>query len=337
MFTLVAGRPRASGEEPVVTSTPESMAVTIDADGRVTVNLPFPSSGQGHETYVAQLLSDELGIDMREIVVHRLDTNISPPSVGPAASRLASTLAELVHLTALKVKQKLTLVASHLMEARLEDLVYEGGLVKVRGAPGRNLSFKVLCDVINMRTHKLPNSIEAGLNFITTTDFRPGLPDEKMRLNRYNTMSSSSNLALVEVDVDTGRVKPIEYWVVHDCGTIVNTLSVDGQVIGGVAQGIEQALFGEFVYDENGQLLNPTLMDYLLPTAADLIRVRLSHIETPSPHTHLGIKGVGEGGILWAPSAMLNAVEDALQDLSVEVNEIPVTPERLYRRIRNRS
>lgn len=326
MFTQAAV---AMSQNAEVTSTPESLLVRVSGDGRIFVDLPFPSSGQSHETYVAQLFSSQLGVRMDDIVVRRLDTNSSPPSIGPAASRLASMLAGASLIAVERIKTKMLDLTSYLVEARREDLSYEDGFVVMKGTPSVRMSFKELAKIINNQTHRLPKDMESALSFSCTFDYRPGVPDDKWRLNRYNTIASGANLALVEVDLETGIAKVLGYWVIDDCGTIVNPIVVDGQVHGGVFQGIEHALYCEFVYDEQGQLMNPTFMDYLVPNALDVPSFVVGHIVTPSPTSPLGVKGLGEGGIIWAPSAIANAIEDALAP-EVQINDCPIGVEKLY-------
>jgi CO/xanthine dehydrogenase Mo-binding subunit len=326
MFTQAAV---AVSQDAEVTSTPESLLVRVNADGLVFVDLPFPSSGQSHETYVAQLLSSQLGVSMKDIIVKRLDTDSSPPSIGPAASRLASMLAGAALIAAGRIRNKMIDGAAHLIEARKEDLVYENGAISVKGSPEVRMAFKELARIINNQTHRLPKDMETGLSFSCTFDYRPGVPDEKWRLNRYNTIASGANLALVEVDTETGIVKLLGYWVVDDCGTIVNPAVVDGQVHGGVLQGIEHGIYCEFLYDKEGQLMNSTFMDYLVPSAQDVPSIEVGHVVSPSPTSPLGIKGLGEGGIIWAPSAIGNAIEDALAPVGVRIDECPIRPERL--------
>lgn len=323
----------AMATKAAVTSTPESLFVRVDADGKIYADLPFPSSGQSHETYVAQLISSQLGVGMDQIVIGRLNTDSAPPSIGPAASRLASMLAGTVLLASAKIKGKMSEAYAYMIEARKDDVYYENGVFGIKGVEQNKITFQELAKVINNQTHLLPPTMESGLSFSCTFDFRPGVPDKNWRMNRYNTMASGSNLAFVEVDTETGVTKLIGYWVVDDCGTIVNPLVVDGQVHGGILQGIEHALYCEFEYDDLGQLLNPTFVDYLVPNAVDLPGIVVGHIETPSPVSPLGIKGLGEGGIIWAPSAIANAIEDALSPMGVEVNECPIHPENLRRMI----
>lgn len=333
MFTQAAV---AMSSKTAITSTPESLLVRVDADGQIFADLPFPSSGQSHETFVAQLISSQIGVSMDQIFVGRLSTDASPPSIGPAASRLASMLAGTVLLASAKIRAKMSKVYAYMIEAREEDVYFENGTFGVRGSPQNRITFKELARIINNQTHLLPSHMESGLSFSCTFDFRPGAPDENWRMNRYNTMASGSNLAFVEVDTETGITKLLGYWVVDDCGTIVNPLVVDGQVHGGILQGIEHALYCEFEYDELCQLINPTFVDYLVPNALDVPDIIVGHVETPSPASPLGIKGLGEGGIIWAPSAIANAIEDALSPLDVEVNECPIHPERLRRVIGQR-
>jgi carbon-monoxide dehydrogenase large subunit len=165
----------------------------------------------------------------------------------------------------------------------------------------------------------------------------PGLEVTRFYDPYYGTASSATHVAVVEVDRETCAVKVLRYIVVEDCGRVINPLIVEGQVRGGVAQGIGAALYEEVVYDENGQLLTGSLMDYLVPTAAELLPIEVHHVETPSPSTVGGFRGMGEGGTIGAPAALANAVSDALSPLGIEINELPITPNRLFRLIREAS
>ncbi len=193
----------------------------------------------------------------------------------------------------------------------------------MRADPRRGLPFADVAKTAYAGLRRLPPDMEPGLE--VTRFYDPF----------FGTASSATHVAVVEVDPETFKVRVDRYIVVEDCGRIINPVIVDGQVRGGVAQGIGAALFEEVVYDEHGQLLTGTLMDYLLPTAADVPPIEVHHIETPSPTTLGGFRGMGEGGTIGAPAAIANAVSDALAHLGIEITEIPITPERLFRLVHN--
>ena len=196
------------------------------------------------------------------------------------------------------------------------DLIYADGAVIVASDSSQQLSLKEIARIANLRSDRLPDEMDPGLE--VTRRYRA--PDP-------GSFSNSLHAAIVEVDVHTGAVAILRYIVIEDCGTLVNPLIVDGQIIGGVAQGIGQALLEEAHYDEQGQPTATTLADYLLPTASDIPRIEIYHRETPSPHTLGGFKGMGEGGAVNPPAAIANAVADALSPFGVRVNHLPITPE----------
>ncbi|MDG6924235.1 MAG: molybdopterin-dependent oxidoreductase, partial [Nitrososphaerota archaeon] len=307
----------------------ESVLLKIGIQGKLFVGLPFPSSGQGHETIIKQLFSQTLGVSEDEIIVGRVNPTTLLPSVGPAADRLTSKLAAVSDLACEKVKQKTVRLAALLTRTDPADLVYDDGLVKSKTTPSQKIAFKQVMKMIEEQKEKMRPEIANELEFAVTYQQLNDVPDEKGRVHRYDTTSSAANVALVEVDSETGMVRLLKYWIAYDCGTVLNRRSVEGQVIGGLAQGIEEAMLSEFVYDDQGQLLNSSFVDYLVIGSVEMPDVVLSNIETPSPRNRLGVKGIGEGGILWSPPAVANAIEDALGSRDVTINEIPIRPKEL--------
>src|SRR3989449_658869 len=302
----------------------EGVRVRVDPVGRVFVFSGTSSQGQAHETTLAQIVADELSVPLEQVTVIPGDTAGIPYGVGTFASRvgvLASTSA--AHAAAEVRKKALAVAADHL-EAAPEDLTLEDGRITVRGTPGRGLA---LGDVAAIATAPRPGyALPGGMD--------PGLEAAAYVSVPQSTYSSGAHAAVVEVDAETGAVRILRYVAVDDCGTIINPMVVEGQIHGGIAHGIGNALLEEIVYDGTGQLVTGTLMDYALPRATDVPRLEVHHVVTPSPLNPLGVKGAGEGGTLPAPAAIANAVADALRPLGVEVTEMPQTRERLWRRVR---
>lgn len=293
----------------------ESATVRMDAAGKVTVLVGTHSHGQSHETTLAQVAADELGVPLADVRIVEGDTHAVPYGMGTWGSRSAVTGGGAISTAAHKLRDKIVRVASRLTEVPDAELELAEGAVRRRGdatplLPLHDLARRVL-------SGGLPRDEEPGLE--ATAHYEPP----------PSTHANSTHLAVVEVDVDTGHVGLLRYVVVEDCGTIINPRVVDGQIQGGVAQGIGMALYEHAVYDDSGQLLTGTLMDYLVPTAADVPAVEIGHIESPSPYTPHGIKGMGEGGAIAPPAAIANAVADALAPFDVRVTALPITPERV--------
>jgi carbon-monoxide dehydrogenase large subunit len=295
----------------------EAAMVRMEPDGRVSVAIGVNSQGQGHETTFAQIAADRLGVPLEHVRVIQGDTATTPRGWVTGGSKSAVATGGAVLRAAERIRGKLLRAASRLVEVPEASLDLRDCSVCHASDGGRVAS---VCDVARavwLRSARLSPDEEPGLE--TTVRYEPP----------PLTHSNATHAAEVEVDEETGKVSVVRYVVVEDCGTILNPTIVDGQIQGGVAQGIGGALYEEIVYDENGQLVTGTLMDYLPPTAADVPRVDIAHIETPSPYTAGGMKGMGEGGVIAAPAAIANAVADALSDLSPQVNRVPLTPERV--------
>ena len=299
----------------------ESATVRMDADGKVTVLVGTHSHGQSHETTLAQVAADELGVPLSHVKVIEGDTTIVPFGWGTWGSRSAVTGGGSVSIAATKVREKLLRLTSQLSEIPEQDLELGAGMVRRKADCAVIVAISDIARRFLITPGNLPKDFEPGLE--ATAHYEPPAV----------THANAAHVATVEVDVETGQVRILRYIVVEDCGTIINPLVVDGQIQGGVAQGIGTALYEQLVYDENGQFLTGTLMDYLAPTAVDVPRVEIGHIESPSPYTPLGIKGMGEGGAIAPPAAIANAVADALRPLGAQIREIPLTPERVLRSI----
>jgi aerobic carbon-monoxide dehydrogenase large subunit len=289
---------------------PESARVSVDADGTVRCRLSFSSQGQGHATTAAQIVAGQLGVPIESVIVCQPDTDETPEGSGTFASRGAIAQRGAAGGAALTLKARILDLAGGLLEASRADLLLQGGRVTVRGMPARGVT---LAEVARA----------AGPAALAVTErFDPPGP----------TFSGAVHVASVEVDGETGRVAVRSYVVVEDCGTVINPMIVEGQIHGAVAQGIGEALTERLVYDESGQLLTGSLMDYALPMAADLPSFALGHLDTPSPLTPGGHKGMGEGGTIGAPAAIANAVADAVKPLGIQVTAMPILPETLARR-----
>jgi len=301
----------------IATGGCEPATVRMETDGAVTVAIGVSSQGQGHETTFAQIAADRLGIPLRDVRVIQGDTATTPRGWVTGASKSAVVTGGAVLRAAEKIRSKLLAAASRLSEIPVAELDLRDGSVWRSGGETPVVSIREVARAVWLARARLPDDEELGLE--TTVRYEPP----------PLTHSNSTHATEVEVDVETGEIEILRYVVVEDCGTILNPIIVDGQIQGGVAQGIGSALYEEIVYDENGQLLTGTLMDYLPPTAPDVPRVEIAHIETPSPYTPGGMKGMGEGGAIAPPAAIANAVADALRDLAPRVNRIPLTPERV--------
>ena len=303
---------------PVATGT-EAATIRMDPSGTVTAVFGIASHGQGLETTLAQVVADELSVPLETVRVVHGDTALSPYGTGTYASRSTVLAGGAGILASRDVRDKILKVAAHLLEADPADLVVQDGRVAVRGASDRYVSVRDVARTAYGGVRRLPRGLEPGLE--ATRFYDP----------YYGTASTATHMAVVEVDRETFGVRILRYLVTEDCGRIINPLIVDGQVHGGVAQGVGAALLEEMVYDGEGQLLTGTLMDYLVPTASEVPAMEVHHVETPSPTALGGFRGMGEGGTIGAPAVLANAVADALSDLGIEINELPVTPERLFR------
>ncbi len=298
---------------------PEAATVSIAADGSVDVHVSFPSQGQGHATTAAQIVAARLGVAIESVRVIQPDTSIAPPGTGTFASRGAIAQGGAVDGAARKVRAELFAIAAAALEASPADLDLTGGRVNVRGVPGRGLS---VADLARIAHSAAPGARPDARALEATEVFDPPGP----------TFSGAVHVASVEVDPETGRVTVRAYALVEDCGPVINPLIVEGQIHGAVAQGIGEALGERLVYDEDGQLLTGTLMDYALPVASALPDFAVGHLETPSPITPGGYKGMGEGGTIGAPAAIANAVADAVRPLGIAITALPILPEMLRRR-----
>jgi carbon-monoxide dehydrogenase large subunit len=294
----------------------EGATVRLDATGKVLVATGACSQGQGHETVYAQIAADALGVPLEDVTVTGGDTDAIPFGIGTFASRSTVLAGSAVAVSGAAVRGKLVRAAARLLEAAEADLLVEDGRIFVRGSPGRALTFSSIVRA-SLPSFQAPGAIEP--DFEATT--YQGVPTV--------TYASAVHVAVVDVDPETGRVSLLRYIVAHDCGRVINPMLVDGQIHGGVAQGIGGGLGEEIVYDSAGQLLTGSLMDYAMPRADELPFIETVHLEHLSPRNPLEVKGVGEGGAISPPAALANAIEDALAPFGVRITEGPVTPTRI--------
>jgi aerobic carbon-monoxide dehydrogenase large subunit len=301
----------------------EGVRVRIDPGGQVFVFSGTSSQGQSHETTLAQIVADGLSVSLEQVTVVPGDTAGLPYGVGTFASRVAVLAGTSAAQAAAVVRKKALAVAADHLEVAPEDLVIDDGRVTVRGAPHRGLPLAEVAAIAEAPRpgYALPSGMDPGLE---ASAYAPVV---------QSTYSSGAHAAVVEVDPETGAVRILRYVAVDDCGTMINPMIVEGQVHGGIAHGIGNALLEEVVYNGAGQLVTGTLMEYALPRAFDVPDLEVHHVVTPSPLNPLGVKGAGEGGTLPAPAAIAGAVADALSGLAPSVTEMPLTRERLWRRI----
>jgi carbon-monoxide dehydrogenase large subunit len=271
---------------------------------------------------LAQVCAGALGVAPHEVRVQAADTGVISYGVGTFASRIAANAAPAAHLAARNVRDKVLRAAAHLLEAADEDLDIADGRVFVRGVPDHGRSLAEIAEfTTGLPGFALPRGVDAGLE--DTTYFTP----------ERASYPNGCHVAEVEVDLDTGQVRVLRYTVGHDCGTIINPISVEGQVQGGVAHGIGNALFEWMRYDENAQPVTTNFGEYLLPSAPEVPIAEQVHLQSPSPLNPLGAKGAGEGGTIPAPAVIAAAIENALADYGVHVDRVPVTPDWLLEQI----
>ena len=298
----------------------ESAVVRFHPSGKVNVMIGTSPHGQGEETTFAQVISDELGVPVDDIEVLHGDTDNTPMGWGTYGSRTTAVSGAAVTLSARKIKDKARELAAHLLEASADDIEYSDGRFFVRGSPDRAQTIQDIALMANVAWN-MPQGMEPGLE--ATTFYDP--PNF--------TYPFGAHVAVVEVDVNRGTIELKRYIAVDDCGLQINPMIVEGQVHGGVVQGVGQALWEGAVYDENGQLLTGSMQDYALPRADLLPDLEVHSTLTPSPHHPLGVKGVGETGAIASTVTVYNAVIDALKPLGVQSIEMPLTPERVWRAI----
>ncbi len=307
----------------------EAATVRIRPDGTVLVQSGVAHNGQGHFTIFAQIAANALHVPASQVEVRMNDTDLPAFSIGTFGSRITQTGGSVVLLAAEAVREKALQVAAHMLEAAPADLVLEDGRVMVRGVPGRAVTLGQLAQMVEEQPDLIEREAPNPANgrpiegLAAWRDFNP--PDA--------TYSFGAHLAVVEVDTETGVTRLLRYTAVDDCGRVLNDALAEAQVHGSLAQGIGQALYEEVIYDEGGQLITGTLLDYTLPTAQQLPSFVSALVEMPSQRNPLGAKGIGEGGTIGGPPAVVNAVLDALAPLGITTLDMPLTPERIWTQI----
>jgi len=299
----------------------ESANVRVHLTGKVVVTTGSLPHGQGVETTFAQIVADELGVPYDDVVIEHSDTLGTPFGYGTYGSRSLAVGGTAVYRSVAKIKEKAKKIAAHMLEANPDDMIYENGRVYVKGSPDRA---KTLGEI----------ALQASVAYDLPEGMEPFL-DETSYYDPPNcTFPFGTHIAIVEVDPDTGIVDLKRYVAVDDCGNVINPMIVDGQIHGGIAQGIAQALYERAVYDENGQLVTGTLMDYAVPAAHMLPPYETARTVTPSPVNPMGVKGAGEAGTIASAQAVMNAVIDALAPFGVKHMQMPATPENVWKAIR---
>jgi carbon-monoxide dehydrogenase large subunit len=298
----------------------DTVVLSVDPSGYVEARIGSSPHGQGLRTTLAQIIADEIGVTPDVIKVMHGDTDRSPYGWGTFGSRSLVISGGATLIAARKVRAKLLTIASHMLEAAPGDIVLENGTAKVAGTD-RTVTIAKMAREAYTQTHRFKGEIEPGLTETGSYD-PPG------------TFSNACHIAIVEVDVETGRVTIEKFLVAEDAGRIINPMIAEGQVHGGIAQGIGNALLEEIVYDESGGILTANLADYMPPTAREMPPIELHHRETPSTTSITKAKGLGEGGSIGAPAAVINAINDALTPFDVEIDEMPATPQRIRAALR---
>jgi aerobic carbon-monoxide dehydrogenase large subunit len=318
----------------------EGASVRVESDGRVLVSTGVTSQGQAHATTFAQIVADQLGVQPQDVMLTEGDSQAFYWGVGTFASRAATVAGSAVHLAAVKVREKARQVAADLFEAAPEDIELADGKVFVKDAPHRSLTLGQVAISANPlryaygeNARKLMSMKLAGPRpgpALPAERGEPGLEASGFYSPPHASFASGVHGAIIEVDPTTGMVSFVKYVAVHDCGRVINPMVVEGQVHGGVAQGIGGAFFERLVFNDDGQILNASFMDYLLPTATEVPAIVVGHVETPSPLSPLGMKGAGEAGVIPVPALFASAIDDALSPFDMRVREMPLHPCRLY-------
>jgi carbon-monoxide dehydrogenase large subunit len=302
---------------------PQTAAISVSNKGRVTVTSGTSPHGQGHETPMAQIVADELGLRLDDISVIYGDTGVLPWGTFTAGSRSGALGGSAVLMCAKKIKRKMSQIAAHALSCPEVEMVFENHSIFARSHPEKKLAF---AEVASLAYHPrmLPKGMESVLyefsSFAPSTD----------------TFPFGTHIAFVEIDRETGKTKILRYVAVDDCGKVINPLIVEGQVQGGVAQGLGQAMLEDVVYDANGQLLSTSFMDYQIPQAEDVPNLESYRTETPTFANPLGVKGIGEAGTIAATPAIVNAIEDALSPFRVRLERMPVTMNYVWELINSR-
>jgi carbon-monoxide dehydrogenase large subunit len=309
------------GERGLPISSQEGCHLRMDSRGRVHVQLGTTTQGQGIDTAAAQIVADELGMELSRITVGMGDTAVSPYGGGAWASRQAQKAGTAAHLASRRLRDKLLRIAAHQLEVSPEDLELAEGRAYVRGNPSSGLAIEEIARIAHFIADRLPEGVDPALEETAHFDGPAG------------TFANSTHAVILEVDPATSHIDFHRWVIIKDCGTIINPLIVQNQLYGGLAQGIGGTIYEHSSYTEQGQPVATTFMDYLMPTAHDVPELEIEFIETPSPHTGRGIKGMGESGVCFAPGAILTGVSNAL---GVKANRLELSPKAIYALMRQR-
>jgi carbon-monoxide dehydrogenase large subunit len=318
----------------------DACTLTVEPDGSVTVAGGVLTMGQGVITMAATLAAEALGVPIENIRVAFGDTDTNPYGLGAWGSRSTVAFGGALVKAAAEIRQKAAAIAAHLLEAAPADMVFADGRIHVAGSREFGVSWADVARVATVRTLDLPPGIDPGL--AATATYEPDnvdhVPRPDGRMNACATYTNSSHAAVVAVDVETGAVEVLRYLVTHDCGTVINPTIVEGQIHGGVAQGIGGALYEHNAYGPEGTPLATTFMDYLLPTATEVPPIIVEHFESPAPSTAFGAKGMGEAGLIGPAPAIAAAVEDALREFGVTgLSQTPLRPSVVLAAIQGRA
>jgi CO/xanthine dehydrogenase Mo-binding subunit len=309
--------------------------VQVQTTGRVDVATGLTSQGQGHQTMLAQIVADELGVAVDQVHVTTGDTRRFGYAVGTFASRTAVMSGSAVALAARKVREKALRIAADALEADPGDLEITDGVVHVRGNPSAAVALSTVAVLSNPLRYAFDEESKQATQFAgadlskppVAEDDEPGLEGTDYHSPMQSTFANGMHAVVVETDPATAEIKILRYCVVHDCGTLINPMIVEGQIHGGVAQGVGGALYERMVYDEAGQLLNASFMDFLMPYVTEVPKVEIDHLETPSPLNPLGVKGAGEAGVIPGMAVIAAAVEDAE---GFPITRMPISPSELF-------
>lgn len=314
----------------------EGAHIQVEPSGRVMVSTGLSSQGQGHQTVFAQIVADELGVPIEDVQVTTGDTRRFGYAVGTFASRAAVMSGNAMALAARRVRRKALSIAAGVLEASPDDLDIIDGSVQVKGDPETAIPLKTVAVLSNPLRYAFDEEARRATQFTRGAasdkppigeDEEPGLEGTDYYSPIRSTFANGMHAAIVETDPETAETRVLRYCVVHDCGRLVNPRIVEGQIHGGVAQGVGGALYERMVYDENGQLVNASFMDFLMPYASEVPTVEIDHLETPSPLNPLGIKGAGEAGVIPGAAVLAAAIEDAE---GIQITQMPISPSELF-------
>ena len=316
----------------------DNCTIRLDPFGKISVTMATTPQGQGHQTAVTQIVAEILGIDPNDVTVtDEFDTATRTWSIssGTYSSRFASVATSAAAQAAQRMRARLCAIGAHVLEVTPDKVELKGGRVTRKDNPEKAVSIGRIAGVAHWNPTQLPPGSPVGVEETAVFSFpKAQPPDEQDRVNSSNTYGFIAEVVAVEVDPDTADVKLLKYVTVHDAGTVINPMVVEGQIYGGAAHGIGGALYEELAYNEEGQFLAATFMDYLVPAAPEMPVLDIGHVVSPSPITTLGSKGCGESSTMTAPAAIGNAVADALRPLGVNVTELPLTPDRVFHLLR---